>query len=79
MNGVPELFQLLVHLHLCVSDALLRRVDSIGQHVTSAIDALRVHALLEFDTLGLQKAAEVLKEFVFFDGFHDSLSIVIPL
>ena len=70
MDDLPHPLEFPVDFHLGPREALVAQVDRVGQKRAAFLDALGVTAGFEFDALGLQKAAQVLVEFVFVNWFH---------
>jgi hypothetical protein len=62
--------QISVHPGLSFFQARLGEVDGIAQERASLVNALRIATILELDSLGLQKLAKMVIEFVRFDFFH---------
>ncbi len=71
MDHLPHPVEVLVDLGFGLPDSLLAQVNRIRQEPAAFLDSLRIGAFFEFDSLGLEKLAYVIEEFVFFDWFHN--------
>ena len=76
MNGLAQLVERLVHLSLRFIHRLLSGIDRVSEQIAAVLNARGVAAVIQLDTLGFQKAAEICEEFVFLDRFHNSKSKV---
>ena len=75
MNGLSELVESAVDLDFGFLDRFLSGINRLREQVATALDAVGIAAVVEFNSFRLQKAAEVSEEFVFLDGLHRSIHV----
>lgn len=74
MNGLTNGVHRLVHLNPGFGHGILGGVDGAGQHAAALVNSLRVTALLQRNTPGFQKIAQVLVQLPTVDLFHNVVS-----
>ena len=75
MDGLAELFQLLVHFHPRALHRLLRAIDGVREQIAALADAFCIGPIPEFDSFEFKKIAQGLEQLVFLYGFHNSITL----